>query len=105
MNPDSSPEAHSSQKKDNNWYKLLKLVKELIKEGNERHFIISNKEGIVLVELTAILAIIIVLAAPVVSAVGLIIALIRGCKITIKRVDIIAKNAPKKHEEKEKPSI
>lgn len=84
-----SSETFSDQKKiKNSGNKFIKLIKELVREGNRQHFIIRNTEGRVLAELTVIIAVIIVLAAPLVSAIGLIAVLIRGCKIVIRRVDI-----------------
>lgn len=80
----STEDSLAQKKTGDNWNRFIKLIKELLREGNERHFIIKNREGEVLVEVTAIIALVFVLAAPLISAIGLIVALIRGCKLSME---------------------
>ena len=64
---------------------LVKKVKELIKEGNVRRIIISDKDGKTLVELPLTIGVIGAVAAPVLAVVGAIAALVTECSITVQR--------------------
>lgn len=64
---------------------LLSKVKELVKEGNVRRIIISDKDGKTLVELPLTIGVIGVMVVPVLAAVGAIAALVTECSITVQR--------------------
>ena len=64
---------------------LVARVKELIKEGNVRRIIISDKDGKTLVELPLTIGVIGAVAAPVLAVVGAIAALVTECSITVQR--------------------
>jgi hypothetical protein len=64
---------------------LLSKVKEIVKEGNVRRIIISDKDGKTLVELPLTIGVIGVLMVPVLAAVGAIAALVTECSITVQR--------------------
>jgi hypothetical protein len=64
---------------------LVGKVKDLVKEGNVRRIIISDKEGKTLVELPLTIGVIGAVLAPVLAAVGAIAALVTECSITVER--------------------
>lgn len=64
---------------------LLKRVKAIIKEGNVRRIIISNKEGKTILEIPVTIGIIGAAISPVLAAVGAIAALVTECTITVVR--------------------
>jgi integral membrane sensor domain MASE1 len=66
-------------------HEILKKVKELIKEGNVRRIIIKNEQGKVLVEIPVTVAVIGVIIAPVLAAVGALAALVNKGTIEVER--------------------
>ena len=64
---------------------LVGKVKDLVKEGNVRRIIISDKDGKTLVELPLTIGVIGAVLAPVLAAVGAIAALVTECSITVER--------------------
>ena len=64
---------------------LLAKVKELVKEGNIRRIIISDKDGKILVELPLTIGVIGAVVVPVLAAIGAIAALVTECSITVQR--------------------
>jgi len=66
-------------------HEILKKVKELIKEGNVRRIIIKNEKGKVLVEIPVTVAVIGVVIAPVLAAVGALAALVGNGTIEVER--------------------
>ena len=65
--------------------KVVKKVKELIKEGNARRIIIKNEKGKTLLEVPLTIGAIGVVAAPVLAAVGALAALVSNCTIEVER--------------------
>ena len=74
---------------------VLGKVKELIKEGNIRRIVIKGEDGHVLLEIPLTFAAVGVLAAPVVSAIGALAALVTNCTLEIERKDDIEKGTDK----------
>lgn len=64
---------------------LLGKVKELVKEGNVRRIIISDKNGKQILVLPLTLGVVGALVAPVLAAVGAVAALVTECSITVER--------------------
>ncbi len=64
---------------------LLKKVKALIKEGNVRKIIITDKKGKTIMEFPLTLGVVGTVIAPILAAVGAIAALIGECTITVER--------------------
>jgi hypothetical protein len=64
---------------------LIRIVKQLINEGNVRRIIIKNKEGRQLVELPLTIGVVGAVIAPVLAAVGAIAALVTECTILVER--------------------
>lgn len=86
----SATKATKTKKKSTETFKvkggqLLDKVKELVKEGNVRRIIISDKDGKTLVELPLTIGVIGAVLAPVLAAVGAIAALVTECSITVER--------------------
>jgi len=64
---------------------LLRKVKEIIKEGNVRRIIISDKNGKEILVLPLTLGVVGAVIAPVLAAVGAVAALVTECSITVER--------------------
>jgi hypothetical protein len=64
---------------------LVEKVKELIHEGNVQRVIIKNEQGHTIVEIPVTLAAIGVVAAPVLSAVSAIAAIVTRCTVVVER--------------------
>jgi len=63
--------------------KLVKKVKELIKEGNARKIIIKDEKGKSIIELPVTVGAVGVILAPVLAAVGALAALLTECTIVV----------------------
>ena len=63
--------------------RLVKKVKELIKEGNARRIIIKNDKAETLLEIPLTIGAVGVLAAPIFAAVGALAALVTKCTIVV----------------------
>ncbi|KKR20482.1 MAG: hypothetical protein UT48_C0017G0024 [Parcubacteria group bacterium GW2011_GWE2_39_37] len=63
--------------------KLVKKVKELIKEGNARKIIIKNEKGKAIMEIPVTVGAVGVVLAPVLAAVGALAALVTECTIEV----------------------
>lgn len=63
--------------------KLVKKVKELIKEGNARKIIIKDEKGKSIMEIPLTVGAVGVLLAPVLAAVGALAALLTECTIVV----------------------
>ncbi|NTW22692.1 DUF4342 domain-containing protein [Candidatus Falkowbacteria bacterium] len=63
--------------------KLVKKVKELIKEGNARKVIIKDEKGKSIMEIPLTVGAVGVLLAPVLAAVGALAALLTECTIVV----------------------
>ncbi|NCO00043.1 DUF4342 domain-containing protein [Candidatus Falkowbacteria bacterium] len=66
-------------------HEILKKVKELIKEGNVRRIIIKNEKGKTLMEIPVTVAVIGVVVAPILAAVGALAALVNQGTIEVDR--------------------
>jgi hypothetical protein len=64
---------------------IIKKIKELIKEGNVRRIIIKKESGEVLMEIPLTIAVIGVVAAPIMAAVGALAALATDYVIEVER--------------------
>ena len=64
---------------------LVKTVKKLIKEGNVRRIIITDKNEKVIAEFPLTIGVVGAVFAPILAAVGAIAALIAECTITVER--------------------
>jgi hypothetical protein len=78
---------------------VLDKLKALIKEGNVRRVVIQH-EGRTVAEFPLTAGLVGALLAPVVAAIGAIVALLKDCTIQVERVDPIAK-----HEAAEKTAV
>lgn len=65
--------------------KVLKKVKQIIKEGNARRIIIKNDKDETLVEIPLTIGAIGVLAAPIFAAVGAVAAVVTNCTIVVEK--------------------
>jgi hypothetical protein len=68
-----------------NGYELVSKIKELIKTGNIRRIIIKNDKGKVLMEIPITVAIIGVVFAPILAAVGALAALLNKCSLVVEK--------------------
>lgn len=68
-----------------NGHEALKKVKELIKEGNIRRIIIKNEKDEVLMEIPLTAAVIGTVFAPILAAVGALVALMNKCTIEVEK--------------------
>lgn len=66
---------------------VVNKIKELIKEGNIRRIIIKNEEGETIMEIPVTFAVVGALIAPVLAAVGAVVALVTSCVIIVERVE------------------
>lgn len=64
---------------------LVDKVKELIRQGNIRRIIIKNEKGDTLVEIPLTIAVVGVVLAPVLAAVGAIASLAGKCTIIVEK--------------------
>jgi DNA-binding Lrp family transcriptional regulator len=64
---------------------VLRKVKELIKEGNIRKISIKNKEGKIIAEFPLTIGVVGAVIAPVLAAIGAIVALVSECTISVER--------------------
>lgn len=64
---------------------VVSKVKEIISEGNARRIIIKNNEGKSVMELPLTIGLLGVLAAPYLTAVGAIAAVLSSCTIEVKK--------------------
>ncbi|OGF22936.1 hypothetical protein A2Y83_02135 [Candidatus Falkowbacteria bacterium RBG_13_39_14] len=64
---------------------IVKKVKELIKEGNARRIIIKNEKGETMLEVPLTLGAVGAVIAPVLAAVGALVALLTKCTIVVER--------------------
>jgi len=67
--------------------RLLKKVKELLKEGNVRRITIKNDEDKTLIEIPLTFGVVGAAIFPVWAAVGAIAALVTDCSIEVERLD------------------
>ncbi len=65
--------------------KLLKKVKELIREGNIRKITINDKEGKELMSFPLTIGVVGAVFAPVLVAVGAIAAVVGDCSVTVEK--------------------
>jgi len=65
--------------------KLLEKIKAVIKEGNVRKISIKDKEGKSLAEFPLTFGVVGIALAPVLAAIGAIVALVTECTITVER--------------------
>jgi hypothetical protein len=66
---------------------LLKKVKEIVEEGNVRKITIHDKSGKELASFPLTIGVVGALFAPVLAAIGAIVALVGECTITVERED------------------
>lgn len=66
---------------------LLSKIKNLLKEGNIRRFIIKNKEGKVVLEIPMTLGVVGALIAPQLAAIGAIAALVTEATVVVEKVE------------------
>lgn len=64
---------------------LVEKVKEIIKEGNVRRIIITNKKGKSLMEIPVTIAVVGTVFAPVFAALGAMAALVSECSIIVEK--------------------
>ncbi len=64
---------------------LIQKVKEIIREGNVRRIIISDKEGKTIAEFPLTIGMVGAVFAPFLAAIGAIAALVTECTITVER--------------------
>lgn len=64
---------------------IVGKVKEIISEGNARRIIIKNEEGKSIMELPLSIGLLGVLAAPYLTAVGALAAVLTSCTIEVKK--------------------
>ena len=66
-------------------HEALKKIKEIIKEGNVRRIIIKDEKGKTLVEIPVTIAVVGTAIAPILAAVGALVALVSRCTIIVER--------------------
>ena len=64
---------------------LMDKVKKLVKEGNVRSITIESKEGKTVAEFPLTIGVVGAVLAPILAAVGAIVALVSDCTISLKR--------------------
>jgi hypothetical protein len=64
---------------------VIKVIKQIVAEGNARKIIIKNEEGKTLIELPLTIGAIGALIAPALAAVGAIAALVTKCTIVVEK--------------------
>ena len=64
---------------------IVGKVKEIISEGNARRIIIKNEEGKSIMELPLSIGLLGILAAPYLTAVGALAAVLTSCTIEVKK--------------------
>jgi hypothetical protein len=65
---------------------ILAKLEELIQEGNVRRIVIKQ-EGRVIAEFPLLVGVVGAVVAPILAAVGAIVALAKDCRIEVERVD------------------
>jgi Domain of unknown function (DUF4342) len=78
---------------ESTWWETIKVkggqivdkVRELIEEGNVRRIVIKNEERTI-AEFPLTVGVVGAVLAPVLAAVGAIVALVKDCKIEVERV-------------------
>lgn len=89
----SSAKKGSSAKKDKSTneqfkvygHEMVKKIKELIKEGNVRRIIIKDEKGKTIMEIPVTFAVVGVVFAPILAALGALAALMTKCTIEVER--------------------
>ena len=64
---------------------IMQKIKDIIDEGNVRRIIIKNKEGRSIAEFPLTLGVVGTIIAPVLAAIGAVVALVKECTITVER--------------------
>jgi hypothetical protein len=64
---------------------VIKKIKEIIKEGNARRVIINNEKGETLVEFPLTAGVVGIALAPILAAVGTLVALVSSCTIIVEK--------------------
>lgn len=64
---------------------IMSKIKDLVKEGNVRKITIKEKSGKVIAEFPLTIGVVGALLAPVLAAIGTIVALATDCIITVER--------------------
>lgn len=64
---------------------IMGKIKELIKEGNVRRIVIKNKNGKSIAEFPLTLGVVGTIIAPVLAAIGAVVALVKECTITVEK--------------------
>ena len=64
---------------------LMDKVKKLVKEGNVRSITIESKEGKTVAEFPLTIGVVGAVLAPILAAVGAIVALVSDCTISLQR--------------------
>ncbi len=64
---------------------VVKKIKAIIREGNVRRIIIKNKEERNLIDIPLTIGVVGIVIAPVLAAVGVIVALVSECTIVVER--------------------
>ncbi|HEU0051265.1 MAG TPA: DUF4342 domain-containing protein [Patescibacteria group bacterium] len=64
---------------------IVQKIKELVKEGNIRRIIIQNDEGRTLMEIPLTFAVVGVMLAPVLAAVGALAGILTNCTLIVER--------------------
>lgn len=67
--------------------KVVEKIKELIKEGNIRRIIIKNEDEETIMEIPVTFAVVGTLIAPILAAVGAVVALVTSCVIIVERIE------------------
>jgi CBS domain-containing protein len=66
---------------------LLSKVKELLREGNIRRFLIKDEAGKTLIEFPVTIGVVGVFLAPQLAAIGVIAALVTKCTLVVEKVE------------------
>ena len=80
--PDSTWESFKAEGAD-----VLEKIKELIRKGNVRRVVIEH-QGKTVAEFPVTAGVVGVLLAPMVAAIGVLVALLQDCTIHIERTDV-----------------
>ena len=72
---------------------VLEKIKELIRQGNVRRVLIEH-QGKTVAEFPVTAGVVGVLLAPMVAAIGVLVALLQDCTIHIERADVPAGSPP-----------
>ena len=67
--------------------RVIERIKKLVEEGNARRLLVKNRDGVTLIEVPLTVGVVGAVLAPVVAAIGALVALLKDCTIHVERED------------------